>query len=246
MRLFVPGRSFVYLGFFMALSRYINLKSKKWLFVLLGFFLIIVMHVIRQYILISFFIGFFAIFKSSKMWKKLLISVFIFFSLSYLYEKSSILQNLVLLSEGQAAESSGGEENIREISFNYFFTEFSPNLLSDIFGNGPPQATSDYGKFYTGLNFKGMYMSDVGYAQIYALFGALGLLIFGLLFYKIITQKNISENLMYTKYFVVFSLLANVASGLILNTSNIVCLVFVIYILEIENRNNKINHLVKN
>jgi hypothetical protein len=244
-RLFVPGRSFVYLAYFLALSKYLKFKATYWLSISIVLFGIIVMHVIRQYILFSFLIGFFVVFDQIKWWKKIAVIGLVFFGISYLYEQLPFLQKLVELSEGQVNDNNLGEENIRITSYRYFFTDFAPNAFSAIFGNGTPHETSSYGNFYVNtINQKGLYMTDVGYAQIYALFGGLGLFLFGFLFYKAISQKKIPVEFLYTKWFVLFVAFSNIMSGLALNNSSIICLVFVFYILEVNYRGYNPNYKI--
>ena len=238
-RLFIPGRSFVYFAYFLALSKYARLKNTFWLSITLGLFIVIVLHVIRQYILFSFLIGFLIVFKHIKLWKKISLIIIIISSSVYLYEQFPILQVLVELTEGQIKNSGSGSGDIRMISYKYFFTEFSPSFICDIFGNGVPHISSSYGVYYKSyVNFKGMYMSDVGYAQIFALFGFVGLVLFVLLFCKALTHKNLPREIVYVKWFVLFMVLSNILSGLVLLSSSIVCLMIAFYILEFAYRGN--------
>jgi hypothetical protein len=124
------------------------------------------------------------------------------------------------------------------VSYNYFFNEFSPNIFSYIFGNGPPHTESHYGGVYANLNFRGVFMSDVGYAQLFALFGVFGLLLFLNLFYKTLTHRRLEIRYKYTVWFVLFIIFSNILSGIVLNNSTIICLVFVFYILECNYREN--------
>lgn len=238
-RLYVPGRSFVYLAYFLALSKYATMKTNKWLGISIFIFIIIVMHVIRQYIFFAFLIGFFIVFKEMKWWKKITIVLVTILGSIYIYQQLPILQLLVELTEGQLNNVDSGNEDIRVTSYRYFLTEFSPNLFSVIFGNGVPHNESAFGSFYVNtLNHRGLYMSDVGYAQIFAMFGAVGLFLFLRIFYKVLKQKNIPVELKYTKFFIIFMILANILSGLVLVKSSIICLVFVFYILEISYTEN--------
>ncbi|MEI6865489.1 hypothetical protein [Flavicella sp.] len=230
-RFFIPGRSFIYLGFFLALSKYSIKKSKFWLISTIALFAFIVLHVIRQYILITFVIGFFVIFKELVLWKKISFISVVVLIVSYVYSRLPFLQLLVKITEGQIVNS--GSEDIRTKAYSFFFTEFSPNIFSFLFGNGVPHYSSPYGSYYIHtLNYKGIYMSDVGYAQVFALFGLLGLLILVHLFYKVIVQKDIKVECSFAKWYIIFLAFANVLSGLVLLNSTILTICIALYVLE--------------
>ncbi|GAO31479.1 hypothetical protein [Geofilum rubicundum] len=235
-RLFIPGRGFLFLSFFLAISNYVCTKRSIWLWISIGLFLIIVAHVIRQYIFFSFFIAGFVLIRKVSIWKKITFLLFGVVLSVYIYEYSSVIQALFSLTELQV---SGGQqtEDIRVTAYSYFFTEFSPGLFSVIFGNGVPHEHSSYGYFYTQIvnDQMRLFMSDVGYAQIFAQFGLLGLVAVGVILFKSIFVK-IPSKYLYLKLFLIFVFLSNVMSGYFLSNHNIAAICIVLYMFEVSSQ----------
>lgn len=232
-RLFIPGRGFLFLTFFIAVTNYLHLKKAKWLWIALGLFLIIVAHVIRQYIFFSFVIAGWVFLLKIPVWKKtffLFLGVLVVY---YTYEHSLVFQTLIELTENQFVEGHS-EENIRITAYRFFFFEFSPNALSAFFGNGIPHASSDYGLYYVNVinEQKYLYLSDVGYAQIYALFGVPGLIAVFLIFIRVFFVK-IPLEFFYLKLFIIFVFFANFMSGYFLSNHNIAAISIVLFMIEV-------------
>ena len=116
-------------------------------------------------------------------------------------EDNSIIGSLITLSEEQIDDN---DENIRISEYRYYFTDFSPNLITDIIGNGLPHDDSPYGRYNKRLqNTYHYFISDVGYARMYAMTGLIGLFSYLFLFYYSIKAK-IPKEMMYAKMFVAF------------------------------------------
>lgn len=244
-RLFVPGRGFLFLAFFIALSNYSHFGKSMWGWIALGLFFVIIAHVIRQYILFSALIAGWVIFWNVPIWKK---SVFIIVAVvigGFLYENLTIIQNLIALTEGQVVESDPNE-NIRITAYKYFFIEYPANIFCSIFGNGVPHVESNYGHYYVEIinGQKKLYMSDVGYAQVFALYGLIGLCLAFLIFWKSFTAK-VPNRYGYLQLFMLFVFLSNILSDYFLSNHNIATISITLYLIErVDEKKKKVKSLL--
>lgn len=246
-RLSILGRGFVVLAFFMAISKFRSTKKKYWILIFSLLYFIIVLHVIRQVIAISFLLGFYYLLKKNKyiwFWLGIAICLSLFF-VNLNLDNNSVLGKLVNLTENQIDSNNEEDENIRIKEYEYYFTEYTENVFTSIFGNGVPHSESYFGKRELKLNSEmEYYSSDVGYAEIYTRFGLVGLFLYGLIFYRVIKQ-NVPKEYMYAKLFMIYLLIANISASWIFHDVIEVCIC--LFILESCNRkrlvslnNNKI------
>jgi hypothetical protein len=238
-RLFIPGRGFMFLSFFMSVSSYLYSKRTRWLWIAFGLFLIIVAHVIRQYILFSFIIAGVVLLWRVELWKKILLLLLCVIAGYYVYEYSSIIQALINITNAQIVENKPVED-VRITAYRYFFFEFAPNLFASIFGNGVPHDQSSYGSFYRFVvnDQMELFMSDVGFAQIYAQFGLFGLLSVFFIFFRSFYIKVPSKYL-YLKLFIIFVFFSNFLSGYFLSNHNIAAISIVLYMMEVVSKNDR-------
>jgi len=239
-RLFIKGRGFICLGLFLAVSKFIETKRKIWIFIFAGLFAVIVMHTIRQVIFFSFLVT-----VGYLLWskKKLLIFVgilsigFLFFENKIKISDNSIIGSLLALSERQIEEQYSGDENIRITAYKYLFTEYSANIITDVFGNGFPHEQSHFGQKELYMkNFLKIFSSDVGYAAIFVRVGWLGLLCYLLIFYRTIKQK-VPPAFMYAKLFIIYMIFANIAASWVYHDMIAICVC--LFILECSNLEQK-------
>lgn len=232
-RLFIKGRGFVYLAFFFAVSKFVETQRKKWMFIFVGLFAVIVLHVTRQVIAFTFIVAAGYLFWKNK---RLLIVAGIIGIAVYLggntieFSDDSVMGQLINLTERQAEEQEEGTENIRITAYKYLFTEYSANFITDIFGNGFSHEHSQFGQreLFMNKNFK-IYASDVGYAAIFIRIGLCGLLCYLLLFYRVVKHK-VPSAFMYAKLFIIYMIFANVAASWIFSDMIVICVC--LYILE--------------
>jgi len=232
-RLEVSGRAFLIVCFFMSLNKYTESKKSIWIGIFILLFIAIVMQVIRQIIAFSFLIGLYHLLKSNKyLWIWMgLAGIIIIFSINNITIKDkSVIGKLIALSEDQFIQQKHGDEDIRTTEYRYFFTKYSKNIVTDLFGNGVPHTESPYGEKETRLqNLKDLYSSDVGYADIFMRFGLLGLFFYGLIFFRVIKQK-VPQKYMYAKLFILYLIFANVAASWVFQDTIVICIC--LYILE--------------
>jgi len=244
-RLHIPGRGFVILSFFMAINKFSETKKLKWLFIFILLFVIIVLHVTRQVIAFTFLFGLYYLIRNNKYLFLCLgfIGIISFGIINIKITDTSVIGKVISLSGDQIDDAKSGEENIRITEYKYFFFKYSKSFATKIFGNGVPHPKGNLGKMESNLNKNlSIYANDVGYGEIYIRFGLLGLVFYGLIFYRVIRQK-IPEKYMFAKLFMLYLILANIAASWLFYDSIVICIS--LYILESCNNNQKKNILKK-
>jgi hypothetical protein len=233
-RLSIPGKAIIILSFFMGISKFVETKKKKWIIISSLLFMVIVMHVTRQIIFFSFIVALYYLLKKNKfLWGWLVLAGIILFSAqSVQINEESAIGKMIALSNKQLEQQHTGEENTRITEYKYFFSQYSKNLLTDIFGNGVAHTESAFGKREMDLGIdKRLFASDVGYAAIFIRFGIIGLILYGLIFYTIWRQK-VDPKYMYAKLFMIYLFFANIAASWIFQDVIIIC--FCLYILDLN------------
>jgi hypothetical protein len=189
------------------------------------------MHVIRQVIFFSLIISLIYLLKKS-FWFWITVTLFSLIYINHQIDNKdeSVFGNLITLSESQLQEHRTGEENIRVSEYRFYFTDYSKNIITKLLGNGVYHTESEFGRRELYLNkVKKYYQSDVGYAAIYAKLGAIGLVLYFAIFYKVLKQK-VSKEFMYAKLFLIYMIFANIAASWIFHDTIIICIC--LYILE--------------
>lgn len=225
-RIVFPGGGLFIITTFYALIRFSD-KTKNnnnnflWLifFIICG--IVILLQVTRQMILAYLLISVYHFSRHLKLKQKILVSVsmILIISLIYFYNDELKIQitdvSYNLVSKTESNFSSGIEEYVRYVSASFFIKDFSPNLISRIFGNGVPRyGVSDYGSYYEYLNTKFYYMGDVGIIGFYAMFGLIGVISILLIFYKSFTIR-LPERFYYVKYYIWYLLITSLTSDAI-------------------------------
>lgn len=232
-RLALPGRGFLVLGFFLAVSKYVQLKQNKWLVLLAFLFVIIVFQVTRQIIAISFLVSVVYILRNNKVALIATIILMIFLMMggnAIDFQKNSTIGNMVNLTLDQLTSQKSGDDNVRLLEYNYFLTNYSKNMITDIFGNGIPHFQSSFGLKEISIREQFSYfMSDVGYAAIFVRFGVIGLVLYLFVFVKAAFQK-VDKQYIYAKLFIIYLAIANVTAAWVFE--DVISLCICLYILE--------------
>jgi hypothetical protein len=133
------------------------------------------------------------------------------------------------LAEQQKVDASAGEEYIRILSARYFLTEFTPNTVSQIFGNGFFNETSNYGKTLNALSENyGYFLSDVGLVEVYITFGVFAIIGFVLIFIKSFTIP-LDSNHYYLKYYLWMIMVTSFSSDFLVSYYYVITTAFVLY-----------------
>ena len=216
LRLRIPGIEAVVFFFFLFLNKF-NVTRKTYMLILAGLALILIfMQLTRQVLFWSSLIGVLYFLRNyKKLWGPLLLLMILFLAspIKINLGDDSILGSLVNLTEQQVEKQSKGESDVRLKAYNFFFTKFSKNVFTDLLGNGAPYPKSEYGNYYTKYANaqNSLYLSDVGYGHIFVIYGLFGLIVYCILFYRILFSP-IPEYLLYVKLFFFYIVLVNIAS----------------------------------
>ncbi|WP_026632243.1 hypothetical protein [Dyadobacter alkalitolerans] len=231
-RLFIPGKTIIVLCYFLALNKFCTTGRYLWTIVAVALFTVIVMHVIRQVILITVVVSAFYLLSEKKIgWKIALVSLLCFwFGSGFFADDSGILGRLISISEEQIERNQIEEEDIRLQEYKYFFSEYSKNWLTVLIGNGFAHSEGPFGEMESKLaREKFFFGSDVGYAEIYIRLGIVGLICYCLIFFRAVRQR-VPAPFVYAKLFIVYLAFANIAASWVFHDTIIIC--FCLYILE--------------
>jgi hypothetical protein len=242
-RIFINGIGFLYLGLFVCINKFVETKRFFWIFISGGLFIIIIFHLTRQAILFSFIIALYYLLRNSKqLWFYLSFMTVLLYGSNMTFNKDSALVPLIEYTEKQIEAQQSGDEYVRISDYRYYFTEYSKNIITNIFGNGAPHKESAFGKREKQLQTsKSLYVSDVGYAQLFVWYGGLVLLLYLILFYRVVKQK-VPAKYMYTKLFLIYVLFTGITSDSILKfTIEISMCLFILEYYNLKEK-NEIKH----
>lgn len=206
------GRGFLILSYFLALNKAFVLKKKIYFVASAIFYIFIIAQLTRQLIFLTALVTVIYIFKKSKKTLFLAITAILFLFITGQNIKmnpDTILGSLIVLTEEELNDNKQGEENVRIAQYRYFFTEWSPNIIADIVGNGLPHWKTSYGNYEGKLRTqKGFFLDDIGYGRMKVVTGYIGLVLWLILFIRCCFVR-MPEHLMYAWMFMVFFLPAN-------------------------------------
>lgn len=240
-RLNIPGKAIIVLAFFLAINKYGYTQKKKFILLAALLFIFIVLQVTRQIIFFSLLIGlYYLLRKSKRIWMYLALSGGLLLVIANIeIPKDSVVGQLFVITENQIDSQKRGEDNIRLQEYEFFFSKFSKNIVTDIFGNGMPHYDSKYGAYYvkTVQESYRFYLSDVGYAQMFALTGWVGLFLYLLLFLRAIRLK-VPEPIKFAQLFIIYQAFANIAASWY--SHDVICICICIYLLSINYEKGKL------
>lgn len=224
-----PGAGVFYLAYLIALIRSKKGEKYRWFFILfiIAGVAVTILQVTRQSIALVLLITLFHYTKKASIPKRIaLLSIFslsLFFALN---SDNSIAKGLL---ETQKETQASGDKYIRVLAGEYFLTDFSPNLASQIFGNGVPNYNSPLGQKTKGLmENRGFYLSDVGLIGFYVMFGILAIVGYIIIFIKSFRVK-IPDKYYYLKYYVWYILATSLISDSVFSTKFLISNILVLY-----------------
>lgn len=228
-----PGGGVFFLSCFMAINKITNAEVKHKLlwftYAIIGI-IIVVLQVTRQaiFLMLLLYIGHFL--RTVKpIYKIAVILSFIVAGYAFLNSGTNISKGL---QDQQKEDASAGKDYIRIRAAEYFLTQFTPNFVSKIFGNGFANDTSRYGKNVLALGDNyGYFLSDVGLVEVYISFGLLAILGYILILIKSFTIP-LPANYYYLKYYLWMIMLTCLTSDSLINYGFLITTVFVLYIYQ--------------
>lgn len=219
LRINFVGRGNLIIAFFICLNKFkVNVKDNiKWIMLSIIFFIFIVLQTTRQLILWPFVIGLlYLVWENKKMFFIFCIIIVICFFVApeIKFSDDSLVTALLNQTESQLDNQRLGQDDIRVLAYKFYFTEWHDNVLTFLFGTGMPHGASDFGRWnflYVNERLR-IFSSDVGYAQMFEMFGLFGLFLFVRLFIKGVSSI-VSPSLAYTRLWFFFMIPGNIAAA---------------------------------
>jgi flagellar basal body-associated protein FliL len=231
-RVRTDGIGYLFLLSFYSLSEFLIKKRSVFFLIYFLSMVCIVMSLTRTYISFSILFSILFILKKSNFITILLV-ILIVIAAFYTITQMDFYKILVAQT---ASETSDIKENIRMQAVDYYMNDFSPNLLSQILGNGQAAGNNSYSKFIQFLELqKGLYTSDIGYIGLYIKLGVLSILAYLIFIIKTI-KTSAKEDFLYCKYFLLFIFTISIIIDSTFNTSFIGSIMLAYYLLSIQNK----------
>lgn len=236
-RLFVPGMIFTQATYFFFLHKFFNEKKILFLILSLLSLSIFILQGTRQLIFALIFLTMVYLLLSKRVKSKLMISfLFTLAIIAIFFIFQNIFYELTKVSSSQASGQSGG---VRLRAMEYFITDFSPNKLTYIFGNGTPAMGSIYNQKMGYLAFKhGFFLSDIGILGDYIKYGIIFVLAGLALLYKSLRFK-VNTKFTFLKYYILsqcFTLIAG--SGIFSGVDIVILMILYVFDVDRDNRNH--------
>jgi hypothetical protein len=237
-RLTIMSASPLYLAFFMSISNYKKSFQKKWILIGVFLFITIALHLGRQTIFFSLILGILYFIENFRLFKKIILLTSVFFLFFLMTTYIPFLSKLLEKSETEYSIHREGDENIRVGAYEFYLFDVSPNFTTVIIGNGMYSlGKSDYGNYIDKYGRSNGYIpADVGFANVYLLFGLIGLFLFFKLLIRIIFIDVYSEH-KYLKYYLVFIFCGSIAGNSLLGSIPLICIS--LYMLSISHKQKK-------
>ncbi len=180
-----PGRTFMYLAYFILLERYLRYNQKKWLLFLV-IYIVAFLLMGRRMMLLGIALGsIYLILRTKKLNIKTIFSVILFLAIGLVLINSYFLDILSKMQESTVNQLNYGTDYIRFLSAKYYLSEHSPNLICQVFGNGFPSGRSEYGQTIWNIQeARHLFMADIGILGFFSKIGILGVWALILMFWK--------------------------------------------------------------
>ncbi len=214
LRINFVGRTSLVLTYFLFLNKSFNTRKVTYIALSVFFFIMIVFQLTRQIIFGAGIVTIIYIFLKSKRLTAYIVGAAVamyLFSFSFSFNKEGVVGSMIELTKSQTKYRYEKGDN-RSQEYKYFFTAYSKNVFTDVFGNGVPYSTSPYGKAEQRSNDNGYYRTDVGYASIFVTIGWVGLILYLVLFYLCLRRK-VDSNIEYAILFIGYMVIADVMAS---------------------------------
>jgi len=198
-RIFIPGGAFMILSLFICLQRFYIRNELRNIFLVLLFLGVVVLTGTRSSLAGMVLVIFYSLVFSRTIRSKYVIYALLVLSLIPIY---FLFHDIFIgLMETSVRESQNFQSNIRIRAAKFFLTEFFPNTLAYIFGNGQDHMGSVYGlRVYSYKIFQGFYQSDIGLIGEFSKFGLFYAIGIFWVFFKVFTTR-INPEYSYIKYY---------------------------------------------
>lgn len=228
----VTKEHFPYLLFF---SLGLYNRTKKIIFILTALivYAIVILHVGRQMIVWSglLAISYYIYTNVKNMWRIGILVLLSFLAANYFLENFTVVTDLIeTTKDSHGGINSFGTDNIRIKAMGYFIDNYNTNPLTILFGSGfASEGSKIYHKLLGYVNL-GYYLDDVGFVAMYCNTGLVSVILYLMLFYKILFKYKVAPRYLYLKFYIAYILLLYIGSHAL--TSNLVFVVLAVYILK--------------
>jgi hypothetical protein len=233
MRIIFPGGGVFVLTSFIAINKLTSQEKNRWFWLLLtiGGIVIPVMQVTRQFIAGILLLYLYHAIRSISLSKKVLIFGSFLALIIFLQNVDHpIIEGLI---DSTRSDARLGTNYIRVLAGEYFLTDFSPNLVTQLLGNGTPYfGVSNFGLYVDSLGVSHEYfLSDVGIIAVYVMFGVLAIIAYLLIFIKSFIIP-LPEKFQYLKYYFWFILLTSLTWYTTYHYHYLIITVYVLYMYQ--------------
>jgi len=241
-RIFLPGLSFLLLAFFYSLNKVIYDQNYNFVIPPVLFLIIVVLLGTRQILFALLLVSAVNVILSGTLNSKFVIGVIAMLAVVPMYLLfKDIITELIQLSQTQA---EGIGEDVRVRAAHFFLTDFYPNRMAYITGNGAHSLNSSYGEFVESLKVtKGFYQSDIGIIGDYTRFGIFFVIgVMWLLFRSLFI--NAGKDLRYIRFYFLYILLTIPVSGQeFTSPSSLIVHLTALYLLDVGHYSQKFKML---
>lgn len=241
-RINFTGRLSLIFAYFYYLNKSFTKNNVKYKIFAMVFFVFLILQLTRQLILWTGVVTIIYIFFKAK---RLSIILTVLFASLYIssttieFSDDSVIGSMINVTNKQINGDLYEDEDPRLVEYQYFFTKWSKNVITDAFGNGVPHFDSDYGKYEERLRQNGIYLSDVGYPSMFVLLGIFGLSLYLILYVKGMLQK-LPKDLTYVQMFMGFLIPANIAASWYKGADTQLATCICVYIIYTYHKNSKL------
>ncbi len=230
-RIFIPGGGFLLLAYFMSLQKLLkNYELKHGIYCLIFFVVNGILQGTRQSLASIVLLTVAFIFFSKQVKSRTLViimagvaglAVFVIFQ--------DIFLEMIAVTR---KETTATRENIRLVAVRFFLTEFMPNKLAYIFGNGQDSLNSSFGREVNLYKKLGLYQSDIGLIGDYTKFGLLFVIAQLSIMARVIFGK-LPKEIVYLRYFFISrALVMFTGSNIFSNATGIAFFMIVLYMID--------------
>lgn len=234
-RIRVP-MSYIFFTFFYGINKWLNTKSRRWLYAVILSFLFIILSVTRQDIMFSSVFGILFFIRKIQWPKKVAVMLLTFLFIQYVLPQIPLYNHLQQLTKEQKMKNEE-EDDIRIRAYHFYTIELQANELTLYLGNGIPSlGNSPWGNHIEKITqFNRCFAADIGWGGFYYHFGLITTLVLASLFMKAIFMRKEKEY-EYTSYILIMIALKAFVSGPILYNREIVFLMLIFYIVYTQKR----------
>lgn len=235
-RLTIIGFNFVIVAFLIALTKFKERRSKRWLLLLAACYTVILFSYTRQHIAVCslfIFIMLMSIIKRKLI--RFTIALALIAGSIFIIPKITLFQQLIKLTlEQRERNEYANIENVRISAAKYYGYEAFKTPYNRVFGNGVPSYHSKWGdeiKRYADTEH--VYMADVGWFGFYWQFGLFAVLSMGIICCMAIFPKK--QHSLLGKYYFAWLMITSLINGALLYQYEIVVTIIVMCIIDYEN-----------